>query len=100
MVVEHPMVDRLDAEAVEQRVPELRMALHDRVLLRRQTPRRLQDRVGKADLPDVVEEAGEPQVVDGLGIDRKLEPDRLSERGYDLGVVRGGRIARVAEANE
>src|SRR5207302_946979 len=73
----------------------LGVALHDLELELRQPVRLREDRVGDADLADVVEEPGEAECVEPLPV----EPELLAERDRDslnaLGVPRRVRVLRV-----
>ena len=99
-MVQDPVLDRLDPKPVQQRVAELGVPLDDRELLVGQRARRVENGVGKPDLPDVVEEARELQLVHGLGAELELQADRLGERRHHLRVVRRRGIARIHEAHE
>src|SRR3954468_7096069 len=71
------------------------MALHDLVLEPRQPIRLREDRVGDADLPDVVEEAREMQHVDLLRAEPELPAGWARGPPHALRVARGIRILRV-----
>src|SRR3954463_4128060 len=71
------------------------MALHDLVFELRQPIRLREDRVGDADLPDVVEEAREMQHVDLLRAEPELPAEGDRDPPHALRVARGIRILRV-----
>src|SRR5581483_6722242 len=100
VVVEDPPVDRLDAETVEERVPELGVALDDRELLVRQLAGRAQDRVREADLAEVMQEPGETEALERLRVEAELDPDAFGERRDHLRMARRRRVARIDEAHE
>jgi hypothetical protein len=70
--MQHPFADGLDPESIEERVAELRMPLDDRILGVGQRARRVQDRIRQPDLSQVVEQAGEAEVIDHLRLDAEL----------------------------
>ncbi len=78
----------MDSSAERQDpVLELDVLLHLVPFLEPQRSRLLQDRVGNADLADVVEQAGKPQPLETLAVDPEGLADRDGELGDRLGVA-------------
>jgi hypothetical protein len=63
VVVEHPAVDRVELEPLEQRIADLRVSLDDLELLIGERARRVEHGVGDPDLAQVVQQACEPQLL-------------------------------------
>ena len=95
VVVADPRVDRRDAEALEQPVADLGMlAQHDQLLVVERAGL-LQDAVGDRDLAEVVQQAGEPQLLDRLVVEAQRAGDALDEPADRLRVRAGvGVLAR------
>ena len=64
VVVQHPVGDRIDAEALEHAVADLRVPLNDEPLGVRQRAGLAQDLLGDRELAEVVQAAGEPRQLD------------------------------------
>src|SRR5437763_10115382 len=84
VVVEDPERLRRHLGGDEDRVADVDVLGHRRLLVRLQRTRLLQDRVGDADLADVVQEAGHAQALQVLA--RYAEPlaNRYAELGHRL----------------
>src|SRR5215208_5556208 len=59
VTVQHPLGDRVDAEALEHAIADLRVALEDETLAVRQGPRLAEDLLGHGQLSEIVQACGE-----------------------------------------
>ena len=100
VVVEDPHVDRLELQAVEQRMPERRMGANDALLVRRQPARLLQDLVGDPDLAEVVQQTRDPDLLDELLAEPELLGDALDEARHRLRVLTRVGVLDVDGADE
>ncbi len=71
------------------------MRAHDLPLLRRQRPRLLQDRLGHADLADVVQETRLSHEIDGGGRESEGRRNAPTQRRHALGVAARVRVLRL-----
>ena len=75
VVVQHPVGDRLDAEALEHPVADLRVPLEHEPLRLGQRARLAEDLLRDRELAEVVQAAGEPGQLDLLGGSAELRRD-------------------------
>ena len=98
--MEHPFGHRLDAEALEHPMGDLRMPLHDEPFGARQLAGLLQDLLRDRELAEVVQAAGEPRQLDLGRRQVELLGDRARDRGDALRMAAGVDVARVDGARE
>ena len=95
VMVENPVGDRLDAEALEHAEADLRMALEHEPLGLAEHARLAEDLLGDGELAEVVQAGREPRQL-GLGL---VEPEPAGDPGGEvadpLGVAAGVGVARV-----
>ena len=100
VVVQHPLGDRVDAEALEHPEADLRMALEHHPLGIGERARLAQDLLGDGELAEVVQARGEPGQLDQLGVGAQLERDPRGELADALRVAARVRVARVDRLGE
>ena len=99
-MVQHPVRLRSSFGCTEDVGTQSRVSLHDRVLLLGKRTRLLEDRVRDADLPDVMEQAGQTQLEHVLLIETKLGCHERTEPGDSLTMTVGVRIFGIHGAGK
>ena len=86
VVVEHPVGDRVDAEALEHAEADLRMALEHEPLGVRERAGLAQDLLGDRQLAEVVQACGQSRQLDLLVVEAEPRGEPRREVGDALGV--------------
>src|SRR5262249_61767873 len=94
-MVQHPVRDRLDAEALEHPESDLRMPLQHEALRLVQGPRLAQDLLGNCELAEVVQARGEPRQLDLPLVEPEAAADARCKLADALRMTARARIARV-----
>ena len=100
VVVQHPVGDRVDAEALEHAEADLRVALEHEPLGLGERAGLAQDLLGDRELAEVVQAAGEACQLDLLAIDPEPGRDPGRKIGDPLGVRAGVGVACVDRSGE
>src|SRR3954454_2073870 len=95
VVMEDPVGDRLDAEAVEHPEADLRVALQDEALRAGQWAGLAEDLLGDRELAEVVQAPGEPGQLDLLLVEAESGRDAGREVGDAGGMAARVRVAEV-----
>jgi hypothetical protein len=90
VVAQDPLAHLLQARVDEQAGADLGVAPHLGPLRRREGPGLAQHGVGHADLPDVVQEPGDPDLLDAVAAQAERRGDRrgVARHGRRVGVGR------------
>ena len=95
VVVQDPLGDRLDPEAVEHPESDLRVTLEHEPLGPGQRAGLAQDLLGDRELAEVVQAAGEPRELDLLLVEAEARRDAGREVGHARGMAARVRVAKV-----
>ncbi len=93
VVMQNPVGDRLDAEALQHAVPDLGMPLYDEPLGARQRRRLLQDLLGDRKLAEVVQAPAEAGELDLVRWQAELLGDLRRQRSHACRVAARVRVA-------
>ena len=95
VVMAHPTCFLLELGRRHDRVTDSHVAAHLSDLVGAQPPGLPEDPVGDADLADVVQQAGEPEPLDPVGVEAERLPDQDAQLGDGLAVVSCSHVLRV-----
>ena len=96
----NPEVDASDVKAVEEREAEFRVPPDETFLVFGKAGRLLQNGVRHGDLPEIVEQAGEPHARGRLFVEAELECDCRDQPSHRLRVNAGVRVLRVDDSDQ